>query len=136
MQKLHYLYWDRGSHPSDALHAFPPDLGQGVNVAFCEEAAAIHTENKESVMTRALRHYEEKNIPEVRALIALSRVGAPFQYGKNSMKFRKFLWIANLTLRMLLNKLTLGVSPKPAIIMMTGVRNLLLQRISVCRIPL
>jgi kynurenine 3-monooxygenase len=125
----------------DALHAFPPDLGQGVNAAFCdalllgnsfEEAATTPSApeatkqptTNNSFVSKALKSYQEKNGPEIRALIALSRCGAPFQYNQASsiIKFQKCLWFANVLLRMLLNKVTLGWSPKPAMFLMMTVR--------------
>jgi 2-polyprenyl-6-methoxyphenol hydroxylase-like FAD-dependent oxidoreductase len=166
-------YWGTGVVLlGDALHAFPPDLGQGVNAAFCdsmalgksfEEAAAAvaatttkstttttttteevdpktdstkiattiaaaamttttttsETE-EESFVSRALKSYQTTHGPETRALIQLARCGAPFQYGQSSRwnMFRKKLWTANLALRLLLNKVTFGWSPKPAILIM------------------
>jgi hypothetical protein len=38
------------------------------------------------------------------------------------MKFRKTLWTANVALRLLLNKVTKGISPKPAILLMMDSR--------------
>jgi hypothetical protein len=38
------------------------------------------------------------------------------------MKFRKLLWTANVALRLLLNKVTKGMSPKPAILLMMDAR--------------
>jgi len=116
----------------DALHTFPPDLGQGVNAAFCdamllgksfEEAAssAISTDGEiSSFVPEALKSYEATNGPESRALIALARCGAPFQYDQSSIlnRFRKTFWAANLALRLLLNKVTFGLSPKPAVLLM------------------
>lgn len=114
----------------DALHAFPPDLGQGVNAAFCdalllgnsfEEAVdAPPPSTNNSFVSKALESYQEKNGPETRALVALARCGAPFQYRQASriLKFQKIFWVANFLLRILLNKITLGFSPKPAMMMM------------------
>lgn len=131
----------------DALHSFPPDLGQGVNAAFCdalllgkafEDAAASNgpearsTKAKTSFVSKALKSYQEKNGPEIRALVALARCGAPFQYRQASviMKLRKTLWNTNIVLRILLNKITNGLSPKPAIILMMVRRPCF-----VCRVP-
>lgn len=111
----------------DALHAFPPDLGQGVNSALCDvmmlgdclsDASNNHTTNMS--VPKALKQYEKVNGPETRALISLARCGAPFQYNQPSriMKFRKTMWTINLAIRLLLNKATMGISPKPAILMM------------------
>jgi len=129
----------------DALHSFPPDLGQGVNSAFCDamvlgkcfEDAAATTISvvkettaeskiaKPSLIAEALRAYETRNGPETRALIALARCGAPYQYDQASFRMRlgKKLWTANVVLRLLLNKVTGGLSPKPAILMMMDSRS-------------
>ena len=146
----------------DALHSFPPDLGQGVNAALCDvmmlgkcfkdvlvarnnnnnnsksdnnindettTTTTTTTSTKKSsssvsVVAQALKMYETTNGPETRALIALARCGAPFQYEQSSriMKFRKLLWTANVALRLLLNKVTKGMSPKPAILLMMDAR--------------
>eukprot|EP00586_Coscinodiscus_wailesii_P016707 CAMPEP_0172503856 /NCGR_PEP_ID=MMETSP1066-20121228/173012_1 /TAXON_ID=671091 /ORGANISM="Coscinodiscus wailesii, Strain CCMP2513" /LENGTH=511 /DNA_ID=CAMNT_0013279771 /DNA_START=90 /DNA_END=1622 /DNA_ORIENTATION=+ len=90
----------------DALHSFPPDLGQGVNTALCdvmllkkclEDAAAVNSnENKSSLtfLPKALEDYEERNGPETRSLIQLARCGAPYQYGQSSLPMRlaKKIW--------------------------------------------
>lgn len=125
----------------DALHAFPPDLGQGVNSAFCDvvqlgdcladagtkdgngkrnDTADGKGEEVVPWIPEALRKYQKRNGPETRALIQLARHGAPFQYDQPSrmMKFRKSLWTLNIALRVLLNKMTCGFSPKPGVIMM------------------
>ena len=72
-----------------------------------------------SFVEEALRHYQSTNGPETKALVALARCGAPFQYGQASPlnKVKAALWTANVALRLFLNKATLGVSPKPAILM-------------------
>ncbi len=118
----------------DALHSFPPDLGLGVNVAmsdalvlreaFEDAAASCVTEagtSKPSIsfVSRALKSYQEKNSRETRALIALARCGAPFQYPQITMKmkFQKVPYSLNILLRIVLNKVTNGLSPKPALML-------------------
>jgi len=113
-----------GSLVGDALHAFPPDLGQGVNSALCDVLALgdCFKDDPDDTVTipMALKRYERKNGPETRALVALARCGAPYQYNQPSllMRFGKTLWTVNVAFRLLLNKITGGVSPKPAVIQM------------------
>ena len=134
----------------DALHCFPPDLGQGVNTAFCdammlgkafESASASASSVPKAIATKkaptsfvpkALKAYEDENGPETRALISLARFGAPFQYKQASaiMRFRKVLWTANVVLRIFLNKVTNGFSPTPSIMMMMVRRSLV--RFCIC----
>mmetsp|Transcript_14110 Transcript_14110/g.21546 ORF Transcript_14110/g.21546 Transcript_14110/m.21546 type:complete len:104 (+) Transcript_14110:1127-1438(+) len=86
----------------DALHSFPPDLGQGVNTALCDVVAlkeclegAITNNNNDNTsslafLPKALEDYEERNGPETRSLIQLARCGAPYQYDQSS------LWICRV----------------------------------------
>mmetsp|Transcript_18773 Transcript_18773/g.43432 ORF Transcript_18773/g.43432 Transcript_18773/m.43432 type:complete len:629 (-) Transcript_18773:2259-4145(-) len=117
----------------DALHSFPPDLGEGVNMAFAdammlgkslEEAFTIARDSpnvgptsKISILSKALQFYDKKNGPEARAIVAMARCGSPFQYPQTKwfMKFRKFLWLSNFLLRTTLNKVTFGITPLPVI---------------------
>jgi len=52
--------------------------------------------------------------------VRLARHGAPFQYQQSSplMLVRRYLWTMNIAIRMLLNKISRGVIPKPAILIM------------------
>ena len=53
-----------------------------------------------------------------KALVKMVRVGAPFQYQQfgGLLTIRKFLWTVNFFGRVLLNKLTFGVTPLPVFI--------------------
>ena len=53
-----------------------------------------------------------------KALVKMVRVGAPFQYQQfgGLLTLRKFLWTANFFGRVLLNKVTFGVTPLPVFI--------------------
>jgi kynurenine 3-monooxygenase len=88
----------------DAAHAFPPDLGQGVNSAledvkvFCE---ALDKANGD--LATALPAYEARRLPDARALIRLVKIGYPWQYKQS--KFRDVLWACNFALRMGFNKM-------------------------------
>jgi hypothetical protein len=68
----------------------------------------------------ALDRYQRNRGPEHHALIRLARFGAPFQYKQpwRRHKIGNFLWTANVVLRMLLNKISGGVIPPAAIVIM------------------
>ena len=89
-----------------------------------------------SFMEEALRHYQATNGPETKSLVALARCGAPFQYGQASPlnKLKATLWTANVALRLFLNKVTFGVSPKPAILMSLVSRMVLLFAVLYCTV--
>lgn len=115
----------------DAAHAFSPDIGQGINaglmdtVRFNEILATTgdskdSTESKKLSLGAALKEYERIQAPETRALIRLARFGGPYQYNQPLLKDRigKKLWTANVILRVLLNKISFGMFPKPMVLMM------------------
>eukprot|EP00559_Dactyliosolen_fragilissimus_P004421 CAMPEP_0184870354 /NCGR_PEP_ID=MMETSP0580-20130426/37192_1 /TAXON_ID=1118495 /ORGANISM="Dactyliosolen fragilissimus" /LENGTH=566 /DNA_ID=CAMNT_0027372391 /DNA_START=255 /DNA_END=1955 /DNA_ORIENTATION=+ len=114
----------------DAVHSFPPDIGQGINAGLTDVVALDHALRGENVLTgqqmkkyskiprlsTALKNYEREREPETRSLIRLARFGAPYQYGQ-SLRFdrlRTKLWFMNVILRTVLNKLTFGLIPKAA----------------------
>jgi len=125
----------------DALHAFPPDLGQGVNAALCDVAVfdkCLLNENGNSdddsnnkereiqpskstsphQLGLALEKFQKRRGGETKALVKLARFGAPFQYQQASriMKIRRYLWQTNILLRILLNKVL--KTPQPAVMQM------------------
>merc|ERR1719387_1889347 len=59
----------------DAIHAFPPDIGQGVNAALSDvmylaralDAAAVSAESTEDLLQRALPEYGAVCAPEAEA---------------------------------------------------------------------
>merc|ERR1712127_971039 len=63
--------------------------------------------------------YERIRGPEIKSLIRIARFGGPYQYNQSLQKDRlgKKLWTANVIMRVLLNKITLGVFPKPMVLM-------------------
>eukprot|EP00977_Amphora_coffeiformis_P029112 scaffold38812_cov153-Amphora_coffeaeformis.AAC.1 len=112
----------------DACHAFPPDIGQGINAGLQDVLALDRSLQGRDIQTdqakyaappslgQALRNYQANRGPEHRALIRLSRFGAPYQYNQSWLRDRigQKLWFGNFLLRMLLNKITLGIIPPPA----------------------
>ena len=124
----------------DAIHAFPPDIGQGVNAGLmdvvCLDRAlsGLDSETGEEVDTTPksaaeksaatalqdnLERYQRQHSPEVAALIRLARFGAPYQYKQPHRADRILhkLWTANVALRLILNKLTFGLVQPSCIIL-------------------
>lgn len=116
----------------DAIHAFPPDIGQGVNsgladvVALDRSLRGLDTVTGEEIKSDAsptfksnIERYQKKHAPEIAALIRLARFGAPFQYKQPHRvdRLRLKLWTANVVFRLLLNKLTFGLVPSQCIIL-------------------
>ncbi|AFY52765.1 2-polyprenyl-6-methoxyphenol hydroxylase-like oxidoreductase [Rivularia sp. PCC 7116] len=88
----------------DAIHSFPPDLGQGVNSAL-EDVCTLNEalEKSKNNLSEALPLYESARLPDTKALIRLMQVGYPWQY--NQAPLRKKLWSVNFLLRLALSKL-------------------------------
>ncbi|MEM7726569.1 MAG: NAD(P)/FAD-dependent oxidoreductase [Cyanobacteria bacterium P01_A01_bin.45] len=87
----------------DAVHCFPPDIGQGVNSALEDvyllyEALAENSDN----LAQTLPRYENLRQPNIKALIRLAQVSYPWQYNQNP--FQKRLWSINFFLRFLLSR--------------------------------
>ncbi|GIM05872.1 hypothetical protein Vretimale_10287, partial [Volvox reticuliferus] len=101
----------------DAVHCFPPDLGQGVNSAAMDALALAKALDEASGdVARALPLYEARQAPEAAAIADIMRVGAPYQYRQS--KIGTLLWMANFLLRMRLSQLApLVFSSQVAIIL-------------------
>ena len=107
----------------DAIHAFPPDIGQGINAGLADvEALDRALQGKDLISGKfkdsasslpsigsALKEYERVRAPEVRALIRLARFGSPYQYRQPLRKDRvgRFLWTMNVVMRLFLNKISI-----------------------------
>lgn len=114
----------------DTIHAFPPDMGQGVNMALgdvavlddCLAESSTKTENNEVCLNTALTEYQRRREAETKAVVRLCRFAAPFQYGQQNqsrlLRLRKFFWVANIGLRTILHKVTQGLLPNPGIMAM------------------
>lgn len=95
----------------DAAHAFPPDLGQGVNSAL-EDVVLLRealdaAEAAGGGLHDALRRYEAARDEDVSALMKLMVVGGPYQYGQH--RGWSAVWRANQVLRLGLSKLAPNV---------------------------
>jgi 2-polyprenyl-6-methoxyphenol hydroxylase-like FAD-dependent oxidoreductase len=86
----------------DALHAFPPDLGQGVNAGLEDIMVLKKSLQDHQSLGEALPYYERTRLPDVRALIRLMQIGYPLQY--NQYKYLKLLWTVKFSLQLLLSK--------------------------------
>mmetsp|Transcript_62378 Transcript_62378/g.71657 ORF Transcript_62378/g.71657 Transcript_62378/m.71657 type:complete len:570 (-) Transcript_62378:110-1819(-) len=107
----------------DAAHAFSPDIGQGINAGLMDvvqfdKILATTDPSIEGSLGRALTEYERIQAPETRALIRLARFGSPYQYNQPLRMDRlgKKLWTVNVAMRVILNKVTMGIFPKPMIL--------------------
>ncbi|MFM6105400.1 MAG: FAD-dependent oxidoreductase [Sphaerospermopsis kisseleviana] len=88
----------------DAVHCFPPDIGQGVNSAL--EDIYIFQEilqETQDNLTAALPRYQNLRELDIKALIRLVQIGYPWQYNQDQVQKR--LWSINFFLRLLLNRL-------------------------------
>lgn len=124
----------------DTCHAFPPDIGQGINsgledvlaldralqgkdIRTGDQDSSPHTtvnNNNNNNLGKALRTYQRNRGPEHRALIRVARFGTPYQYRQAwpRDKVGRSVWFANFLMRVLLHKLTLGLVPPPAAVLM------------------
>lgn len=100
----------------DAIHSFPPDLGQGVNSAL-EDVCTLKDvlEKSDNNFAEALPLYESLRLPDTKALIRLMQVGYPWQY--NQAPIRKKLWNVNFLLRLSLSKVLPFLITPPAFFM-------------------
>ncbi|KAG8460731.1 hypothetical protein KFE25_010786 [Diacronema lutheri] len=107
----------------DALHAFPPDLGQGVNAGLQDVGALAAQLDAHAVrfgaadgraqprppagLAAAAVAYGAARAPEAAALTRLVQLGYPFQYSQEKFlgKARQAWWALNLLLRLRLSKL-------------------------------
>ncbi|GAX26316.1 hypothetical protein FisN_16Lh154 [Fistulifera solaris] len=122
----------------DACHAFPPDIGQGINAGLQDIVALDQSLRGEDINTRvmetsgesstpvtppplssALAAYQENRVAEHRALIRLARFGAPYQYRQPWLRDRlgRLFWSMNVALRLLLSKMLPTVCPPPAVLL-------------------
>jgi len=97
----------------DAIHCFPPDIGQGVNSAledvFVLNEAISRSDRNLSI---ALPLYESLRFPDVKALVRLAQIAFPWQY--NQAPFPRALWNINFVFRLLLSRLLPYIFSPPA----------------------
>ena len=88
----------------DAVHCFPPDIGQGVNSAL-EDIYLFHESLAEAKdnLSQALPRYESLRKADIKALIRLAQISYPWQYNQDLVQKR--LWSLNFFVRLLLSRL-------------------------------
>lgn len=109
----------------DAAHAFPPDLGQGVNAALQDvqalerhlsENSSSSKSSPSSSLATAARAYGADRAPEADALAKLVSFGYPYQYQQSPVRAK--VWMLGFLARLALSKLTLGVLVAPPAFML------------------
>ena len=97
----------------DAIHCFPPDIGQGVNSALedvyvLDEALSKSNDDLKS----ALPLYESLRSSDTKALVSLVQTAFPWQY--NQAPLRTKLWSINFFVRLILSRLLPFIFSPPA----------------------
>ncbi|MCU0565604.1 MAG: FAD-dependent monooxygenase [Oculatellaceae cyanobacterium Prado106] len=94
----------------DAIHCFPPDIGQGVNSAL-EDVVVLHQVLAEEGddWERSLSRYEQVRSPDVHAVVRLVQVAAPWQYRQDW--WRGKLWAIGFAVRLGLSKVLPWIHP-------------------------
>ncbi len=100
----------------DAIHCFPPDIGQGVNSALedvyiLNEALSQSDDN----ISQALPLYESLRFPDIKPLIRLAQTAFPWQY--NQDRLGRWLWNINFFIRLILSRLLPFIFSPPAFFM-------------------
>lgn len=93
----------------DAVHCFPPDIGQGVNAALEDVAVLNDVLCDQDDLSQALPRYEAMRAMDVKAVVQLAQIAAPWQYNQNRLRGR--LWAIQFFLRLGISRLLPAVSP-------------------------
>ena len=87
----------------DSAHAFPPDLGLGVNSALEDLEMLATALTNDPDWRAAVQTYATKRLPESKALVRLVQTVFPEQYGTRPWAMKR--WVAKFLVGSLLNKL-------------------------------
>ncbi len=95
----------------DAAHAFPPDLGLGVNSALEDLFILDQIIADGGNIEQLCKNYEKVRIPNNESLVRLVQTVAPYQYNHMPWRFRK--WILTFMIQRGLNKVMPWLIDKP-----------------------
>jgi 2-polyprenyl-6-methoxyphenol hydroxylase-like FAD-dependent oxidoreductase len=100
----------------DAAHAFPPDLGMGVNSAL-EEVFILKRllDTQRENVSRACQAFARRRLPENRSLVRLVQRVHPYQY--NQVPWRLKAWFLKFMLQRSLTRVTRGAIPAPGFVL-------------------
>ncbi len=99
----------------DAAHAFPPDLGLGVNSAL-EDLYELETYMTDQAdISDDFKRYEQHRLVESEALVKLVQTVFPYQY--NQSPWRMKMWVIRFLLQHTLHKLLPWFINKPAFLL-------------------
>jgi len=100
----------------DSAHAFPPDLGLGVNSAL-EDLYKFNQvlDDSDSDLFAACSLYEKARLPNNRALVRLVQTVFPYQY--NQVPWRLKLWMLKFVMQLGLNKISRGLTGPPGFLL-------------------
>ncbi|WP_394728625.1 FAD-dependent oxidoreductase [Altererythrobacter sp. GH1-8] len=99
----------------DAAHAFPPDLGLGVNAALQDLDVLARQIDKGEDLAATVANYAEERLPEARDLVWIVERTFPEQYNHRPTRLK--LWALGFFGRWGMHKLLPGVFDKPAFLL-------------------
>eukprot|EP00929_Paragymnodinium_shiwhaense_P038088 TRINITY_DN20190_c0_g1_i1.p1 TRINITY_DN20190_c0_g1~~TRINITY_DN20190_c0_g1_i1.p1 ORF type:complete len:469 (-),score=33.02 TRINITY_DN20190_c0_g1_i1:242-1648(-) len=108
----------------DALHSFPPDLGQGVNAGFEDVTALLNLLTEKPSLSDAealktiLSEYDKTQRAEAEAICQLLPIGMPYQY-RQPFQLSKISFFAGFLVRMLAWKLVPSLISPPVVFLVT-----------------